>query len=281
MMLNLEFEEEEKITLSSLTTPIYKLDALNENMPNHIYHSIDGVSSTQFDLMRKSMTAFELRQHFKKSCVAFDEGNLIHDAILLPHLLNEMYLECPTKGTDTVVANKLKADNPKKIIVGQGMIDTAKEMAYKVDLVYGDFIRSAYKEVSIFHQNEVTGLLHKCRPDIYNEQQKIIIDVKSSKANNHAEFLKTLEQYDYDLSAAWYIDTMRDAGFEVKDFAWLIVPKEAPHCPFGFYCTDELLEKGRSKYQDLLIKYAEFKAEGFDELFKPAFSYAYRKENYI
>lgn len=280
-MLDLDFDEEEKITLSSLTTPIYKLDAINENMPNHIYHSIDGVSSTQFDLMRKSMTAFELREHFKKSCVAFDEGALIHDAILLPHLLDEMYIESPTKGSDTVAANKLKVDNPNKIIVGQGMMDTAKEMARKVDLVYGDFIRSAYKEVSIFHQNEVTGLLHKCRPDIYNEQQNIIIDVKSSKANSHAEFLKTLEQYDYDLSAAWYIDTMRDAGFKVDVFAWLIVPKEAPHCPFGFYCTDDLLEKGRSKYQDLLIKYADFKAEGIDELFKPAHSWEYRKENYI
>ncbi len=280
-MLDLVFEEEEKITLSSLTTPIYKLDAINENMPNHIYHSIDGVSSTQFDLMRKSMTAFELREHFKKSCVAFDEGQLIHDAILLPHLLDEMYIESPTKGSDTVAANKLKADNPNKIIVGQGMMDTAKEMAHKVDLIYGDFIRSAYKEVSIFHQNEVTGLLHKCRPDIYNEQQKIIIDVKSSKANSHAEFLKTLEQYDYDLSAAWYIDTMIDAGFKVDAFAWLVVPKEAPHCPFGFYCTPELLEKGRSKYQSLLIKYAEFKENGIDELFKPAFSWEYRKENYI
>ena len=281
MMLNLEFEEEEKITLSSLTTPVYKLDAINENMPNHIYHSIDGVSSTQFDLMRKSMTAFELREHFKKSCVAFDEGNLIHDAILLPHLLDEMYIESPTKGSDTVAANKLKADNPNKIIVGQGMIDTAKEMAHKVDLIYGDFIRPSYKEVSIFHQNDVTGLLHKFRPDILNLQQKIIIDVKSSSANNHAEFLKVLELYDYDLSAAWYFDTAKDAGFDIEIFAWIVVPKQAPHCPFGFYCTPELLEKGRSKYQSLLIKYAEFKENGIDELFKPAFSWEYRKENYI
>ena len=280
-MLDLVFEEEEKITLSSLTTPIYKLDAINENMPNHIYHGIDGVSSTQFDLMRKSMTAFELREHFKKSCVAFDEGALIHDAILLPHLLDEMYIESPTKGSDTVAANKLKADNPNKIIVGQGMMDTAKEMAYKVDLIYGDFIRPSYKEVSIFHQNDVTGLLHKFRPDILNLQQKIIIDVKSSSANNHAEFLKVLELYDYDLSAAWYFDTAKDAGFDIEIFAWIVVPKQAPHCPFGFYCTPELLEKGRSKYQSLLIKYAEFKENGIDELFKPAFSWEYRKENYI
>lgn len=272
-MTYLTFEDEAVVPL--------KLDQLVENMPNHIYHSIDGVSSTQFDLMRKSMTAFELREHFKKECVAFDEGNLIHDAILLPHLLDEMYLECPTKGSDTIKAIKLKEDNPGKIIVGQGMIDTAKEIAYKVDLIYGEYIRSSYKEVSIFHQNEVTGLLHKCRPDILNLQQRIIIDVKSSSANNHAEFLKILELYDYDLSAAWYPDTAKDAGFDIDIFAWIVIPKQAPHCPFGFYCTPELLEKGRSKYQDLLVKYSEFKATGIDELFKPAFSYAYRKENYI
>lgn len=259
----------------------YKLDAINENMPNKVYHSIDGVSSTQFDLMRKSMTAFENRGYFKKVSPSFDEGSLIHDSILLPHLLNENYIEAPTVGMQTKAVKELQIEHPNKIIVGQGMIDEAREIAHKVDLIYGDFIRPAYKEVSLFHKNEVTGLLHKCRPDVFNKPQRIIIDIKSSKANTHSEFIKSLEALDYDLSAAWYFDTMRDCGFDVDVFAWVIVPKEQPNCPFGFYCTPELLEKGRSKYQDLLLKYSEFKSSGIDELFKPAFSYEYRKENYI
>lgn len=62
-MLDLDFDEEEKITLSSLTTPIYKLDAINENMPNHIYHSIDGVSS----IGESPMATHFLRTYTKES----------------------------------------------------------------------------------------------------------------------------------------------------------------------------------------------------------------------
>ena len=52
----------------------YALDTMIEGLPNEEYHAIDGLSSTQFDLMRKSMKAFELRHLFKKECAAFDEG---------------------------------------------------------------------------------------------------------------------------------------------------------------------------------------------------------------
>ena len=94
----------------------YPLDKMIEGLSNEEYHAVDGLSSTQFDLMRKSMAAFKYRKEFKKESVAFDEGNLIHDAILLPHLVEQNYLESPTKGGDTEAAKKLKRDNPNKII---------------------------------------------------------------------------------------------------------------------------------------------------------------------
>lgn len=258
----------------------YALDTMIEGLPNEEYHAIDGLSSTQFDLMRKSMAAFKYRKEFKKESVAFDEGNLIHDAILLPNLLAQ-YLECETKGLDTIKADKQRELNPDKTIVGKGMIEWAQNIARKVDLIYGDYIRPAYKEVSFFHYDESTDLMFKCRPDIYDKNRGYILDIKSSKATNHREFLRVLEDYDYDLSAAWYFDTLKLCGYPVDIVGWIVVPKEAPNCPFGFYMTEELLEKGRSKYQDLVQKWMEYKETGVDELFKPAHSWAYRKENYI
>ena len=256
-------------------------DTMIEGLSNEEYHAVDGLSSTQFDLMRKSMAAFKYRKEFKKESVAFDEGNLIHDAILLPHLVETNYLESLTVGLDTVKANKQREENPDKTIVGKGQIEWAKELARKVDLIYGDYIRPAYKEVSFFHYDEDTGLTFKCRPDIYSKDRGYILDIKSSKATNHREFLRVLEDYDYDLSAAWYFDTLKLCGYPVEIVGWIVVPKEAPNCPFGFYMTEELLEKGRSKYQDLIQKWMEYKETGVDELFKPAHSWAYRKENYI
>ena len=259
----------------------YPLDKMIEGLSNEEYHAVDGLSSTQFDLMRKSMAAFKYRKEFKKESVAFDEGDLIHNTILLPHLVETNYLEAETKGLDTVKADKQRAENPDKTIVGQGQIGWAKELARKVDLIYGGYIRPAYKEVSFFHYDKPTGLMFKCRPDIYDKERGYILDIKSSKATNHREFLRVLEDYDYDLSAAWYFDTLKLCGYPVEIVGWIVVPKEAPNCPFGFYMTEELLEKGRSKYQVLIEKWMKYRDDGIDELFKPAYSWEYRRENYI
>ena len=42
----------------------YPLDKMIEGLSNEEYHSVDGLSSTQFDLMRKSMAAFKYRKEF-------------------------------------------------------------------------------------------------------------------------------------------------------------------------------------------------------------------------
>ena len=227
------------------------------------------------------MAAFKYRHLFKKESVAFAEGNLIHDAILLPNLVFENYIECSTLNSGTAEAKKLQAKYPDKVIVGKDKIPWAVELAEKVNAIYGDYIRPSAKEVSFFHYDEPTGLMFKCRPDIYNEKQGFILDIKSSKATNHREFLRILEDYDYDLSAAWYFDTLKLCGYPVEIVGWIVVPKEAPNCPFGFYMTEELLEKGRSKYQVLIEKWMKYRDDGIDELFKPAYSWEYRRENYI
>ena len=90
---------------------------------------------------------------------------------MLPELVGLKYLECETKGLDTVKAEKQRVENPDKTIVGQGDIEEAKEIARKVDLIYGDYIRPAHKEVSFFHYDESTGLMFKCRPDIHDKNR--------------------------------------------------------------------------------------------------------------
>ena len=44
----------------------YPLDTMIEGLSNEEYHAVDGLSSTQFDLMRKSM-----------ACLASDNGRMI------------------------------------------------------------------------------------------------------------------------------------------------------------------------------------------------------------
>jgi len=267
-----------------------------EGLPNSDYHNFGGLSSTKFPLMDLSIRAFENRHLFDFDKAVYKEGNLCHDCILLPHLVDDMYIESPTKGLDTRQALALQEENPDKIVVGIGDIEKYRIIAQQVRfIVHFINFETTKKEVSFFHKHKETGLTFQIRPDIYNPDFGMLFDVKSTKANNHREFEKIIEEYNYDLSIAFYYDVllMCDYNVRVDRVGWVCVPKSKPNIPFVFRCSEELLEKGRSKYNRLLDKYIEYKKRErelgkddagliYDDIAeRVAHSWAYRKENYI
>ena len=263
-------------------------NGLYENISNSEYHSADGVSSTQFSMMELSQRVYELRHLFKYDNPNFDVGNLLHTAILEPHLLDKEFLEGETLGVDTESNKALKFLHKDKIIVGRGMISEAKEIANRVHQVFPEIFSNPETkyEVSAFYNSIDTKLLFKARPDILfkkpNSNDYIIFDIKSSKETTKKGFEATIEKYNYPLSASWYTDTLRLLGVNVIGFAWIVVPKTVPNKPFAMMCSDELMEKGRDKYNTLLNEYMEYKNSGFDERkYTTAHSYEYRRENYM
>ena len=66
------------------------------DMSNEEYHSLDGLSSTQFQDLDLSVAIYDNRHLFKYDCEAFRVGTLNHTALLEPHLLDR-YIETTTK----------------------------------------------------------------------------------------------------------------------------------------------------------------------------------------
>lgn len=272
----------------------HSLNKMIENLPNKEYHSTGGLSSTSMKLIDNSVRVYLNRHLFPNNKSCFDLGNLIHDCILLPHLVDDTYIESPTKGLDTVKAKALKEENPNKIIVGQGDIEKYKTIAKAVKFIFPFLdLESTKKEVSFFYNNKDIEEIQQIRPDIYNPEIGMLLDVKSTKANNHNEFEKLIEQFDYDLSIAYYYDVLVQCGYEVniKYVGWICIPKSEPYIPFMFRVSEELLEKGRSKYQrriDRLKAYKNsIKSNGetmeliYDDIaYREAHSYEFRKQQY-
>lgn len=277
-----------------IETPKYPLNQMIEGLSNQEYHSMGGLSSTKFPLMEKSIRVFLNRHLFDSWKPCFDKGNLIHDCILLPDLVENTYIEAPTVGMDTVAAKKIRKENPEKIVVGKGDIEEYRIVAKIARIVFPFLAWASTKtEVSFFHKHKETGLLFQIRPDIYNALLGMLFDVKSTKANSHAEFEKFIEIYNYDLSIAFYYDVLIMCGYKVdiKYVGWLCIPITDPHIPFVFRVSQELLEKGREKYQRYLTKYMDYmnavKEHGetpeliySDVAEKEAHSWQFRKENY-
>ena len=308
-----DFEEKPKMLVKTSTglggAPLetessIEFNTMIEGLPNSEYHSFGGLSSTKFPLMDLSIRAFENRHLFDFDKPVFDEGNLCHDCILLPDLVKDGYIESPTIGLDTRSANAMREENPNKMVVGQGDIEKYQTIAKLVHIIIPFLVKeSVKKEVSFFHRHIGNGLIYQIRPDVYSPEIGLLYDVKSTKANNHREFEKIIEVYNYDLSIAFYYDTLvlcgskvekiDDNGFDFDYVGWICVPKSKPNIPFLFRCSYELMEKGRSKYTRLLDKYVEYKESekklGKDDISliykdiagKVAHSWEYRKENYI
>ena len=254
------------------------------DMSNEEYHSLDGLSSTQFQDLDLSVAIYENRHLFKYDCEAFRIGTLNHTALLEPHLLDR-YIETTTKTFDSEATKKIIAQNPDKEVVALGSIELAKERAEKVKLVYGAYIEMSLKEVSFIVFVEALGLYRKCRADIWLPNHGIVLDYKTSKETNHNGFERVIEVYNYHISCSWYIDTINMCIEKfnlpypkVTQFGWIISPNYEPYKPFGFIASIELIEKGREDYQRLTNKLLEVRKTGKDYLFKEAHSLEYKKK---
>jgi len=302
-MIELDFDDNESENINDKVSSAQDVNdkaipfnKMIENLSNNDYHSFGGLSSTKFPLMDLSIRAFENRHLFDFDKPVFDLGNLCHDCILLPELVEDGYIESPTVGLETLQAKQMREDNPDKMIVGQGDIEKYQTIAKLVRLIV-PFIsfKTTKKEVSFFHKHKETGLTFQIRPDVYNPKIGLLYDVKSTKANTHREFNKIIEEYNYDLSIAFYYDVLIMCGYrvDIEYVGWICVPKSKPNIPFVFRVSQELLEKGREKYQRLLTKYIDYKESekrlGKDDndliysdiAEKQAHSWEFRKENYI
>lgn len=249
------------------------------DMPNKEYHEIDGLSSTQFKLLQESIKHYENRKGLyddEDNTEALLIGCLRHTLLLEPHLIDD-YIETTTKTFESEVTKKLIKDNPTKMIVPFGSIELSKKIINKVRLLYSDYLDNAVKECSFIVFDENIKLYRKCRPDIWIPHMGIIIDYKTSKETTRIGFERnSVSQFNYDLQASWYIDTMNIVIEKfnlpypkIKDFAWIVSPSARPYIPFSALAGKDIIEKGREKYIKETNNYIEVKFNNkFDDIFK-------------
>lgn len=251
-----------------------KKPIITNTISNEDYHAMPGVSSTALVFMEKSYKAFDNRHLFPYDSPALVKGDLWHTAILEPHALGTRYMESPTVGLETKAAQAAREENPGVTIVEKGGLAEAESMGNKVRVIYGDILAGCQMETSIIVQDETYGIKRKCRPDAWDRAQGIVIDVKTTAEVSPQAFKRKVEQLKYHRQAAWYMDTMELAGVKPKIMALLVVPTNGT-APFGFYFSDEMLQKGRDEYHELLKGYKEYREDGYDKLFKEIFSWEF------
>lgn len=112
-------------------------------------------------------------------------------------------------------------------------------------------------EKSVYWNDPTTGVLCRCRPDWWRDDN-VIVDLKTTEDASPEGFAKSMANYRYDVQASYYLDGVQQATRQrPKAFVFIAVEKKPPY-GVGVYVLDAAsLDLGRAQYQHDLRIYAE------------------------
>jgi len=232
----------------------YGLGELSPEMANSEYHSINALSASDLKTMTISIDMVVKKlQYRREESIAMNMGTALHEAILEPEKFR-------------MSSYKMKAVEAHKLNL---MIHNAK-------LVFGKALAGAKTEIGYLAQDDT--FLHKCRCDAYNEKLGIVFDVKTSRYGDVEAFHRyDIKGRNYDIQAAWYLDTLNLLNKYAEHFVFLVVQNQAPFNCFAVEVHESIVEKGRARYSELLEKYEQYCKNGQVLDIKTVYDYEYLK----
>lgn len=222
-----------------------KLIPPNE-LSNEAYHSLEGISASGLKQAYKDPKLYFHRQDLKRlPSPALEIGKAVHEALLTPKTFDENNY-------------KLTPLNIEKMRI---MIHNAKVM-------FNYILSKTINEHSLIIQDE--GFIRRIRIDAYEPKRGVIFDVKTTRYPNKTAFIKDAYDLGYHLQQAFYIDTMKMAGFKVNAFAFLVIPSDSPCEPFAVQFDEQFTEDGRAIYGDVIKNILDYEASNDSILFHQA-----------
>lgn len=233
-------------------------------LTNEDYHSVDThYSSSQIKDAVDDIRTFHGKYVVKSipnefsSAVrsAMDIGTYYHTAILEPENVSKEFAiwEGIRKGK---AYEEFCHKNSGKIVLPAKDLEKAEILtqATKEDTVTMGLLSNGEAETSAF--GELMGLPVRVRADWMDLERGFIMDLKSTTGSVYDKMaiLKKIDNLNYDLSAALYLDTfnkvLEELGYEerLKSFYWSFASKDARKCQV-WKATDEMIAVGRAKYK--------------------------------
>lgn len=214
-----------------------------------------------------------------KPQTAYDFGSYVHTRVLEPHLLEEEYAIFEGKKKAGKAWEDFKEEHGEgKILLSRSQVDMADKMLYSyensgveigkhgfnTEVGYKTFFTGGDAELTAC--TDLLGIDVKVRFDYYKNKNGFasINDVKTtSVASLDLDNVQEIcDRYNYDLSAALYVDVAQDLTGKEHDFYFLFMSKKPPFDVRLFRASEQMLQRGREKYQTALIRLSEARETG-------------------
>lgn len=230
-----------------------------QGIPNEAYHAGPGVSkSGLWTIHTQSPAHFKFGEREEKK--HFDFGEACHLAILEPNAFELKVV----RGPEDRRGNKWKdivegAALDKKMVLTAGEYDDVLAIR---DVVHADSwlngVITGGKpmiEASAYTIDHATGELCRVRPDLYREDLRGVLDVKSCQSAHPDAFARAVVNYGYHAQEAFYSDNWQAAGKPVEWFAFLAFEKKPPYAFAVYELPPSIVEEGRAIMRKALDTY--------------------------
>jgi len=229
------------------------------DIPNEVYHADRScVSSSGLKQILRSPAHYQayLNGSARKETPAKFLGSAIHAKLLEPHLYDAEYIVAPSVDKRTKEWKEFEIANANKKILTPDQMAIVEGIAFSVSqhTSAATLLRAGLVEHSIIWQDEETGIWCKIRPDCLcvDFDTGICLDVKTTEDASPSAFPRSCVNYDYDLSAAMYLEGLRQVFKRDFDFVFLACEKEAPFGCALYGAPDEMLQRGTRRFREAL-----------------------------
>lgn len=230
--------------------PTHEL-GLFDGISNDDYHRLPGLSSSNIKPALKSMNLYN---ETRCGRVPFHEtdpmrlGTTVHALVLEPDDFKNQVAVSKKFGTNKAAKEEkaeFYANNEGMTIINADDYDTARYMADSLTSLseVSEIMATGKPEQSGFYIDRETNMLCKYRADWENEW--CIADVKTCRDASGVKFGRTIDDLNYHVSGAHYLDGSRIlTGQTHNQFIFMCVESSPPYEAAVYVLGDESLEAG-------------------------------------
>lgn len=235
--------------------------------PSDDYHANPAVSrSGLWRLYSKS--PYHFRHHQVEETSAMKLGTAIHTAILEPERFETSFHRGPADRRGNKWRDELEfAENEGKECLTSGDYDNAllvREQAATCSVLQQALRGNRMIERSAYAL--VDGVMLKCRPDLYNSDMEVMVDLKSTTDASPEAFAKSVATHGYHFQEAFYTKVWIAAhGGFLGGFVFIAIEKPTADNPpvFQAYELDSAaVTEGYAIIDSALERYRECNASG-------------------
>ena len=233
------------------------------DITNEAYHSTNAISASFI----KSAVATSLFQaRFGKSDInklVAQIGTATHSEVLEPEKKNVVLSKEETRRTKAYKEQETACEKAGKVLLTQKDYDLVQGMSHGVkvkddngkiitigglrnDPTCSKLLNADDRicEASIFVEHE-SGMMLKCRPDIFSKNMKIMGDVKTTQDASPSGFNREIWKRLYYVQASFYLMVAELAGIEINHFSFLAVQKTYPYLAHYHIIDNQAIEYGK------------------------------------